>query len=493
MSAARESSDATDDKKTPPAGPVEARVHPFFKFLNRAIFVLTLAVIPLTAIPYGSVERWWEAVFECLVFGLVALWAMEGLALGGVYDVRGKAVLLPLVAIVAYGYLQSASLGMLSNTGWSAISADPYGTRLFATKLLAVSAFGALLWRNLSSTRRLKALIWTLLATVVASAIFGMVRETTQQEGLGFLLPQLKAGIGYGQFINRNHFAYLMEIGLGLALGIAAARGERRNTLIYLGVALPIWVALIFSSSRGGILSMLCEVLFLGFIYGTYRRSHRLEESNHNSAGFTAQIRNLISRTPVRIVLILALLAAVVAGVIWIGGDPLSRRFETLQAEVKNEEADAGEGAKRLQIWNASWRMFKDHPVAGIGFGGYWVAITEYYNVPGQKRPYEAHNDYLELLVSGGVIGVALFAWLLIAIVKQTRTTLQSKDSLRRAAAIGALTGLCGIAIHSIVDFGLHITINAVACMALIVIATTDERVEDRETKRHRHRRTRRS
>jgi O-antigen ligase len=117
--------------------------------------------------------------------------------------------------------------------------------------------------------------------------------------------------------------------------------------------------------------------------------------------------------------------------------------------------------------------------VTGIGFGAYWVAITQYYDVPGQKRPYQAHNDYLELLVSGGVIGVALGLWFIIALLKKVRETLRTKDAFRRAACLGALTGLFGIAVHSIVDFGLHITINALFCVGLIVIATIDERVDE--------------
>jgi O-antigen ligase len=181
-----------------------------------------------------------------------------------------------------------------------------------------------------------------------------------------------------------------------------------------------------------------------------------------------------------------------VVGVIWIGGDPLTKRLETIQGEVSNEDVDTGEGGRRMQIWRASWKIARDHPLTGIGFGAYWVAITQYYDVPGQKRPYQAHNDYLELLISGGVIGVALGLWFILAFLKKARETVQSKDGFRRAACLGALTGLFGIAVHSIVDFGLHITINALFCVALIVIATIDERVdEQRRTSavvRHRRR-----
>jgi O-antigen ligase len=441
-------------------------------FFERAIFFAALFLIPLTAIPYGTVEPWWEALFQCLIFTLVALWIVEGM-LRGAWRVSGLSLLAPALAIVAYAFVQTLPL---RSGAWQAISADPYGTRLVALKLLALTLAGALLLRYTSSRRRLRALIYAVLVTAVVSAIFGIVRETTHHNTTGFGLPQLKPGVGYGQFINRNHFAYLMEMALGLSLGLMLGRGEKRARLLYIAAALPVWMGLVLANSRGGILSMLTELLFLILVYGIVWQGQGNTESEY---GVWRVISRLMSRLPVRIILIAGLLGAMIAGVLWIGGDPLAKRLETLQSEVGSEGITESESARRIQIWQASWKIFKAHPVTGIGFGSYWVAITEYYDVPGQKRPYEAHNDYLELLDSGGIIGVALGLWLMIALVKRVRKTLRTKDALRRAACLGALTGLFGVAVHSLVDFGLQITVNALVCVALLVIATAEERVED--------------
>jgi hypothetical protein len=43
-----------------------------------------------------------------------------------------------------------------------------------------------------------------------------------------------------------------------------------------------------------------------------------------------------------------------------------------------------------------------------------------------------------------------------------------------RAARLGAILGIAGVAAHSLVDFGLHIMTNAVVFLTLIMIATTD-------------------
>jgi O-antigen ligase len=123
--------------------------------------------------------------------------------------------------------------------------------------------------------------------------------------------------------------------------------------------------------------------------------------------------------------------------------------------------------------------MIKDHPLMGVGFNGYWAAIPQYHNASGELTPQQAHNDYLELLASGGLIGVALAGWFLFLFVKGARRSFQSKDSFRRAASMGATAGLFGVAVHSVVDFGLHVTINALIFTALVVIALADRRVED--------------
>jgi hypothetical protein len=47
---------------------------------------------------------------------------------------------------------------------------------------------------------------------------------------------------------------------------------------------------------------------------------------------------------------------------------------------------------------------------------------------------------------------------------------------LSKTACLGALIGLFGVAVHSLVDFGLHMTINAMICASLVaIIAIEDE------------------
>ncbi|MDQ2920447.1 MAG: O-antigen ligase family protein, partial [Acidobacteriota bacterium] len=116
------------------------------------------------------------------------------------------------------------------------------------------------------------------------------------------------------------------------------------------------------------------------------------------------------------------------------------------------------------------WELIKDHPVSGVGFGGYWIAITKYHRASGEATPQEAHNDYLELLASGGLIGLSIGVWFVVALVMTARRRLRSRDNEIRAVTLGALAGILAVAVHSLVDFGLHITINALIFTVLVSI-----------------------
>jgi O-antigen ligase len=443
--------------------------------LGAVIFYSLLALILLVAIPYGTVEPWWEALFECVVFALGALWSVEGM-FSREWITKGHRIFLPLLLLVIYAFVQT--LPMLGGSStvvgikvWSSISADPYETRLSVLKLLALTLTGIMLLRYTSNSRRLRALTFTIIGIGILSALFGILRQATQHS-TGFFLPFLSPEVGYGQFINRNHFAYLMEMVLGLILGLIISRGVRReHVLIYLALALPVWTALVLCNSRGGILSMLAQVFFLALLFSL--ANSKQERKNHS---FLWHISRAAFFRPL---LIVGLIVMVFIGAIWIGGEALTSRLETVSSEIAAESSPGNEGAGRKEIWQATWKMIKDHPLAGVGFNGYWAAIPQYHNASGELTPQQAHNDYLELLASGGIIGVLLVLWFLFLFIKGARQSFQSKDSLRRAASMGACAGLFGVAVHSVVDFGLHVTINALIFTALVVIAVVDRRVED--------------
>ena len=185
------------------------------------------------------------------------------------------------------------------------------------------------------------------------------------------------------------------------------------------------------------------------------------------------RVFHLLRSLGLRIALLIVLVLGILYGTFWVGGDRLVSSFEAVRSEWNPAAAGSIDGATRNEIWRATWEMFEAHPVFGVGLGGYWTAITAYHNASGILTPQEAHNDYLELLASGGVVGFALGVWFAMAVYRLTRENLKSGSRFGRAACFGATLGITGVAVHSLVDFGLHMMANTLIFVILVMIATT--------------------
>ena len=422
--------------------------------LSKVIFWTLVASIVVVPIPYGTIEPWWKATFVCAVFAICLIALIENRG----ERIEGAAILLPMLALSLLAFLQTLSLGSRIEANlsvWNTISADPYQTRFFALQMLALTTFLALLYRYASTERRVRVLVYTVLTIAVVSAVFGILRQTTQHE-TGFLLPLLKKNQGYGQFINKNHFAFLMEMAFGLGLGIVLGGGvARERFMIYVALLLPIWTALVLANSRGGILAMLAQVVVAVLLLVSSQRDYELPKIAQSAA--------------VRSVLLGVLIIGVLFGTFWVGGDRLATNFENATTQA----ASTSIGASRNEIWRATLKMFAAHPIAGVGLGAYWIGITAYHEASGLMTPQEAHNDYLELLSSGGLIGLALGIWFAVTVVHKIRQNLSTDSGYKRAVRFGAILGITGVAAHSLVDFGLHIMTNAVVFIVLIMIATS--------------------
>jgi O-antigen ligase len=416
--------------------------------LKKLIFGTLISLLIIAAIPYGTVEPWWKAAFVCAVFMICVVAIIDTRSL----KIAEGSILLPMLALSALGFVQTLSFGSQQVAGITVrntISADPFQTRFFALQMLALTAWLALLYRYVNTESRMRALVYTILGVAVVSAIFGVLRQATQHQ-IGFVLPLLRPTQGYGQFINKNHFAYLMEMAFGLVIGLALAAGiKRERLLIYVALLLPIWTALVLSNSRGGILAMLVQIVSAALLLGSRRQA-----------------------TVLRAALLVVLVAGALFGTLWLGGDRLASNFENATSELNPAETNIRAGVSRNEIWRATLKMFAAHPITGVGLGGYWIGITEYHDASGLMTPQEAHNDYLELLSSGGLVGLAIGVWFALMLIRAVRANLAIDTGYIRALRFGAILGITGVAAHSLVDFGLHIMVNAIVFVSLIMIAT---------------------
>ena len=141
---------------------------------------------------------------------------------------RGRyRLLLPLIALITLALVQTIPLGWLIGGEvemWRALSADPYETRRFALKLLALTLAGLLLLRYTSNQRRFRTLVHVVIGVGVASA--SLAHKTYGQENVPTSSYPVGSGRSYAQFIDRNHFVShrdgtwlgLANVGKGLQL-----------------------------------------------------------------------------------------------------------------------------------------------------------------------------------------------------------------------------------------------------------------------------------
>jgi len=438
--------------------------------LDHVIFYGLMAVIVLTAIPYGTSESWSKALFESAVFFLTFLWIVHGL-IDGSWRIVNARLTAPMIGLLVLAVLQSLAFWQVDTAGekvWSALSSDPFETRIFAFRIAALILVLALVGRFTSSVKRLGILVHVIIAVALASALFGIARQATQPGsfalGPSFMLARLMPAHGYAQFTNKNHFPFLMEMALGLVVGIALMqRGRLDRLLLYLSVAGLMCAAVMLSRSRGGLLAITVQVIFAGILVVSFKSSATGRHGNDRR--WIRWARSIVATT----VIAGALLVIIIAGVASLGGDQLSTGVETATVEMAG--ADPSEehiGSRRRDIWQATWRMFKAHPIAGAGLGAFWAEVPVFHDASGTSTPQQAHNDYLELLASGGILGAALLIWFAVALIREARQSVRLDEGFQRAVSLGAILGLAGVGVHSIVDFGLHITINALVFVVLL-------------------------
>lgn len=115
------------------------------------------------------------------------------------------------------------------------------------------------------------------------------------------------------------------------------------------------------------------------------------------------------------------------------------------QSEV-NDSRRATSIGSRFEMWQASWEIFLQHPLKGVGWGGYQQHAQLLVD-QGLRNPIAAdfthpHNQFLSALVSGGVLGIVatlLLFYLPARIFVRVLCMPGRSDEARRMALAGLL------------------------------------------------------
>src|SRR6267142_456705 len=446
---------------------------------SRLGFLTISVAVVLTTLAYGTVHYWALAVFALSAAGLLCLWCVDGLVLRSVQFSRNSLQWL-LVGLVLLGLVQLLPLRTPDDAGLSlspskTLSLDPYATRLVLVQIASLLIYFAATLIFIDTPRRLRTLVRTIVIFGFFLAMFGLTQSFTSDGTRVYWFRQLAQSTAFGPFINRHHFAGYMELTIALPLGLLFANAvEKEKRLLYLFAAGLMGVALITTGSRGGIISLIAQILFFAAVTSIKRGEKQKKEQARSS-----RMKRYGIRAGFAVTLILGLL-------IWVallGSDSLTRMIDS----VNTDDPTTG----RAHFWSVTVEIIKRHPIVGTGLGAFGVVYSRYDSRNGLYRLEQAHNDYLQVLSDGGIIAAGLALFFVVVLFRKAFSRSNSRDNFRRGIAISALGGCFAVLVHSFFDFTLHTTSNALLFLVLAALATLNGRVEHVEHRRRRKRRRR--
>ena len=402
----------------------------------RAIRIGICISIAFTVLAHGAVETWSESVLVILAAVLLGVWCLRALVFHRT-EFHLPALLLPVFLLTAYSFAQ----------WFLGTSVYPYLTRVEFLKLAAYLALLFLAAQTFRQIEEFRPFLWFLLFFGFLVALFGVLQHLTFNGKLYWIRELRETGYPFGPFVNRNHFAGLMELIAPLGMALLLYRGVRKDQLPLVGLltVFPV-AALLLSASRGGVVSFLFQLLLLGILSWTRPGGRRM----------------------VALGLIVLLFAS--AFVFWIGVVPTWERFQRIEAgEVVQN--------RRTVILRDSWRIVRDHLWLGTGLGTFETVYRRYESLYDGRVVNHAHNDYIELMVETGVLGTLCAAAFLILFYRRALCRWGRDDTPFAAGArLGALVACSGLLFHGLVDFNLRIPSNALLFLLLAWLAASPAR-----------------
>ncbi|MCI5141629.1 MAG: O-antigen ligase domain-containing protein [Candidatus Electrothrix sp. ATG1] len=366
-------------------------------------------------------------------------------------------------------FLRSAN--QLAGVGiqFAPLGYNTHAAVLTASLLIALSLYALTLKILLKADRSfLKKLLLTCASVGMLEAIYGILQATNLHLGVLWLTDMKQAkGMANGTIIYKNQYAALLNMIWPLTVGAAllyfkavprkkrpsSKKGRRTTTAEYMAnqrlrgfvllfIASIIMLAVLFTQSRGGILSMIFILSILLIVLPVSSKSKLL------LTGFF-------------------ILFTVSYGSM-IGFHSVLDRFMLIHQS----------GEIRLNIWMSSLPMLRDHLLLGTGIGSYIFLSSIYLKQFPENIAFDrAHNDYLEFAIEMG-LPLALFflcalIFLLYFHIKKIRPYSTMKLYRIRSSAVISLisaAAIIGFILHGIVDFGWRLPANLLYVTTLFTL-----------------------
>ncbi len=409
---------------------------------NNAVFFLICACIVGSTLLYGTVHQPTLALFYAVVATMVIIWAVNGLR-NGVFRYSRHALQIPLYAAVLYAFIQIIPFGSIAETARltgipRTISAAPFDTEVAAFHFLALAFFFSLVLVYLDSAARLQRMVGVIAIFGFIFAFFAILQSVLSPTKIYGILERPTP---FGSFVNRHNFAAFIEMTLAIPLGLMFT-GEvpKDKKLLYITAITLMGTSLLLSGSRGGFVAVVAEVILLVI----------LTTRTHGARAIALKVG-----------LSTLLALSVVVGAVLVGGETSFSRFA-------DTVASKDPSTNRTHLWSVTSQVIAANLPFGAGFGAFGQAFTPFDDLSGLERVEQAHNDYLQVLADAGIVGAAIGGLFLYLLIRDSRRSIGIQNTFRRGVAIGAISGIFAVLIHSLFDFVLHTTAVSFLFLTLI-------------------------
>ena len=407
-------------------------------FLRAARLVLYVLLV-FTPLARGSVQDWAVTLIHIITVAALALWGLHV-----IQTRRWVWIATPM---------DGPFILLLALTALSAVFAvyRPDSVWTLALLLNYVAVF-YLVIHTANDRRHLMQLIHVIIGIAVFLCVFGLVKKFGVNP-----FPWWGYDIGHGTLAstygNRNHFAGYLEMAIPLLTGILIAdlKPAIRSFLLYL-MALLLTTQ-ILTLSRGGWAGTAAALLFMAIMLMTnryFRRKKRL-------AVFVGTL--------------------LFVSIVVFFNTSVVERILTLTETAQDVSMDS-----RVIAWRGCLNMVAQYPLLGVGPGNFSLAFTRF-QPPGFNLRYDyAHNDYLQMISEGGLFTIIFMIWIWIAVFRKGFAKLKNPSRLVRGTALGAMSGIIAITVHSFGDFNLCIPANALLFTVLAAIVAVPISQNERKT-----------
>ncbi|HEV7643216.1 MAG TPA: O-antigen ligase family protein [Pyrinomonadaceae bacterium] len=434
-----------------------------------AIVVLLCLILVFSVIAYGAVDAGATGLLAFFLIMVLLLWLAGSLRSGELsfstdptqYAITGM-ILIGLVQLLPLGGSGGSDLGAaLSVPASRTLSLDQNATRMAVIRLVEYAVYFAAALSFFSDKKQFRRVVKAVIIFGALIAVFAILQKLLNPDNIYGARQTVQAS-SFGPYVNSHHFAGLMEMTLGLSLGLLYGKSVKKELrVIFLLAAVLMGIALVMTGSRGGMISLL-GVLGAVTIFAFLKKGERGE---NREAGEASNKRRKLLLTGGGLAFFL-----LIAGIAVLMNDSALRGLG-----IENNTADLSNG--RTHFWYVALQIFKDNFLLGAGLDAFGVAFTKYDTWNGVFRIEQAHNDYLQVLADAGIFGLACVLGFIYFLFRQgLRVFFSTSDRFRNSVAAGALAGCFGIMIHSFFDFPLRTPANMFVFLTLAALAISEVR-----------------